>query len=47
MIRKVFINGAISYLFEYELSIKTLSIVDIEDSPILVGKLTILQRLKE
>ena len=42
-----FINGTISYLFKHELSIKTLSIVDKEDGPILVGKLTVLQRLKE
>jgi len=34
-------------LFKYELSVKTLSIVEKESGPILVGKLTMLPRLKE
>jgi len=37
----------ISNLFKYELSIKTLSIIEKELSPILVGKLTMLLRLKD
>jgi len=37
----------ISNLFKYELSIKIISIAEKEFGPILVGKLTMLLRLKE
>jgi len=40
-----FIKGIISNLFEYELSIKKLSIIEQEWKLIIVGKLTILLRL--
>jgi hypothetical protein len=40
-------NGIISILFMYELSIKKLSIIEKEFKLILVGKLTMLLRLKD
>ena len=41
------IKGIISNLFRYELSMKKLSIIEEELDPILVGKLTMLPRLKD
>jgi hypothetical protein len=43
----LFIKEIISNLFKYELSVKTLSTAEKEFGLILVGKLTMLPRLKE